>query len=115
MHDEEPRAVNVYPTELHREGEAELRIQWNDGQQRQYAVGELRRECPCATCREKRAADQQQPATELPVLSAREAVPLRIDAMKPVGNYAYRIEFSDGHNTGLYTFELLRSLGKPMA
>ena len=31
--------------------------------------------------------------------------------MRPVGNYAYNIAFSDGHNTGLYTFELLTALG----
>jgi len=31
--------------------------------------------------------------------SAAEAQPLRITAMKPVGNYAYSIDFSDGHNT----------------
>jgi DUF971 family protein len=31
--------------------------------------------------------------------------------MKPTGNYAYGIEFSDGHDTGIFTLELLRSLG----
>jgi len=35
--------------------------------------------------------------------------------MKPVGNYAYGIEFSDGHNTGIYSFETLRSLGERFA
>jgi DUF971 family protein len=32
--------------------------------------------------------------------------------MKPIGNYAYAIQFSDGHDTGIYTFELLRRLGQ---
>ena len=31
--------------------------------------------------------------------------------MKPVGNYAYSIAFSDGHDTNNYTFEQLRELG----
>jgi DUF971 family protein len=31
--------------------------------------------------------------------------------MEPVGNYAYSIRFSDGHDTGIYTFELLQALG----
>jgi DUF971 family protein len=31
--------------------------------------------------------------------------------MQPVGHYAYSIVFSDGHSTGIYTFELLRMLG----
>jgi DUF971 family protein len=33
--------------------------------------------------------------------------------MKPVGNYAYSIDFSDGHDTGIYTLESLRQLGHP--
>ena len=40
-----------------------------------------------------------------------EDQPMRVVGMKPVGNYAYGIEFSDGHDTGIYTFELLRELG----
>jgi DUF971 family protein len=35
--------------------------------------------------------------------------------MEPVGHYAYSIQFSDGHNTGIYTLDLLRSLGEPLA
>jgi DUF971 family protein len=31
--------------------------------------------------------------------------------MDPVGNYAYRILFSDGHETGIFTLDLLRRLG----
>ena len=32
--------------------------------------------------------------------------------MYPVGNYAYQIDFSDGHKTGIYSLELLRELGE---
>jgi DUF971 family protein len=103
--------MNVYPTELQRLDDAQLLIQWSDGQRRQYSVVELRAECPCATCRERRVAEQKRPSTQLPVLSATEARPVQIQAMKPVGNYAYNLEFNDGHNSGIYTLELLRSLG----
>jgi DUF971 family protein len=48
---------------------------------------------------------------QLPIISAAETEPLRITAMKPVGNYAYSIDFSDGHDTGIYTLESLRELG----
>ena len=41
--------------------------------------------------------------------------PLKIIAMKPVGNYAYSIAFSDGHDTGIYTLELLQELGRVVA
>jgi len=87
-----------------------LHIDWSDGQKREYAPRELRDRCPCATCREKRA-QPEKPAPLLPVLSMAEAQPLTIQQMKPVGNYAYAITFSDGHDTGIYTLELLRELG----
>ncbi len=48
----------------------------------------------------------------LPVLSMAEAQPLRIDGMRPVGNYAYNIAFSDGHDSGIFTFDYLRELGQ---
>ena len=44
------------------------------------------------------------------VLSAAEAQPLRLLGMKPMGNYAYSLEFSDGHDTGIFTLEFIRSL-----
>jgi DUF971 family protein len=47
----------------------------------------------------------------LTVLSAAETQPLKITQMHPVGRYAYSIHFSDGHDTGIYTLELLRELG----
>ncbi len=103
----------AYPIELKKQAEQRcLEIAWSDGQRRRYGYTELRSACPCATCREKRAAPAEQPATLLPVLSAAEARPLELLGMKPVGNYAYSIAFSDGHDTGIFTFELLRELGE---
>jgi DUF971 family protein len=89
-----------------------LRIAWSDGGTREYSVRELRDGCPCATCREKRA----HPAapTLLPVLSAAEMQPISIRGMTPVGNYAYAISFSDGHDTGIYTIEYLREMGREL-
>jgi DUF971 family protein len=104
--------MNVYPTGLQRLENAQLLIDWSDGQRREYRVSELRTECPCATCRERRAAEQKRPSTELPVLAEAEAQPPEIRTMKPVGNYAYNIEFNDGHNSGIFTFELLLTLGR---
>jgi DUF971 family protein len=97
------------PTKIERLGDNRLLIAWDDGQQREYRVQELRDRCPCATCREKR--NHPAPATLLPVLSAAEMRPLTIQGMKPIGSYAYGIAFSDGHDTGIFTLEFLRELG----
>jgi DUF971 family protein len=102
--------MSAVPTNLGLLAPNRLRIDWSDGKAREYLVRELRDGCPCATCREKRS--HPAPPTLLPVLSAAETQPLAIRAMKPVGNYAYAISFSDGHDTGIYTIEYLRELGK---
>jgi len=102
--------MTTQPTKLELIPGSLLRIAWSDGQLRDYPPRELRDKCPCATCREKRNAPPPSPF-ELTIISEAETQPLRITAMKPVGNYAYSIDFSDGHNTGIYTLESLREMG----
>jgi DUF971 family protein len=98
------------PTALKLTDDHRLLISWSDQVTKAYRVRELRDACPCATCREKRNAPAPDPFA-LPLLSKVDLEPLRIGGMKPVGNYAYTISFSDGHDTGIFTFELLRELG----
>ncbi|MGQ0635277.1 MAG: DUF971 domain-containing protein [Planctomycetaceae bacterium] len=88
-----------------------LEVEWNDGVVQRIAWQVLRDACPCATCRQTRA----EPATALRILKPEEAAPVHAVAMHPVGNYAYQIDFSDGHMTGIYSFELLRELGQTPA
>lgn len=90
-----------------------IEIVWSDGATVSYSPRLLRDACPCATCREQRV--QPTVPALLPVLRAEEVAPLTIAGMKPVGQYAYSIEFSDGHSSGIYTLEYLRELGGPAA
>jgi DUF971 family protein len=106
--------MSPQPVKLARADQNSLVIDWSDGQRRQYSFRELRDACPCATCREKRS-EPAPVANLLPVLSTAEAQPLAIAGMQPVGNYAYSIEFSDGHDTGIYTLDLLRQLGREVS
>ena len=99
-----------YPTALALTPDNRLAIDWSDGQRRLYTVRTLREACPCATCREKRS--QPVDPLALPVLKQVQTSPLSIAAMEPVGNYAYAIRFSDGHDTGIFAFDLLRQLGE---
>jgi DUF971 family protein len=102
--------MDVQPIKLELSPQGGLVMTWSDGQRREYTVRELRDACPCATCREKREAAEPPPL--LPILSAAELQPLTIREMEPVGSYAYKIAFSDGHDTGIYTLERLRELGR---
>ena len=90
--------MSATPTNLSLSNQNTLVIDWSDGSTRRYDVNALRQACPCATCR------SDPPAPDLEVTIAQ---------MIPVGNYAYAIRFSDGHDTGIYTLELLHELGEP--
>jgi DUF971 family protein len=103
------RFMITTPTALEIRDGNRLSIAWSDGTRRDYTFRELRDSCPCASCREKRNAPAKPML--LPVLSAAEIQPLKISAMTPVGNYAYSITFSDGHDTGIFTLEFLREHG----
>ena len=102
-----------FPVGLTKTDDRKLNIEWSDGFAQTISVAKLRKGCQCATCIEKRtgaaAKNDAKPTGALPVLSAAEARPIEIIRMRPVGNYAYNIQFSDEHTTGIYTFELLRS------
>ena len=103
------RPPDVVPDGLSRSGETGIEISWSDGSRSSWTVSELRKACPCASCRQERNSPDESTdaAPALPVLSAAEAQPLRIEAMQPVGSYAYGITFSDGHSSGIFTFDLL--------
>ena len=99
---------DLAPTSISRQNDDTIIIEWNDGSSSQWSTQELRKACPCATCREKkRSAEVEPKSMSLPVLSAAEAQPLRIESMSPVGSYAYNIQFSDGHSSGIYPFARL--------
>ncbi len=103
--------TEVFPSSITRDEPGTIIIQWSDSAQLRYTAAKLRKHCPCATCREKHGAKTNSTPLALPVLSLAEAQPLLIEHMRPVGNYAYNIAFSDGHDSGIFTFDFLRELG----
>jgi DUF971 family protein len=95
------------PLALRKEGDS-LVIEWRDGCVAKIGWQELRDACPCATCREER----QKPPDPLRILKPAELDPLAPVSMPRVGRYAYRIVWSDGHDTGIYTLDHLRELSQ---
>jgi len=80
-----------------------LEVVWQDGHVSQYPPRWLRLNCRCAGCRDEMTGRPLLDPARVP-----EAVhPLRIEY---VGSYALRFEWSDGHDTGIYPFTLLRGL-----
>jgi DUF971 family protein len=97
------------PLAIRRLDDGRIEMSWSDGASTSFTPRLLRDACPCATCREQRV----EPAKPNPlqVLRPEETAPLTITGMQPVGQYAYKIAFSDGHDSGIYTLEYLRELG----
>ena len=84
----------------------ELALAWGDGHESFIPFDDLRAHCPCALCRA-----ESQSATDAGVLRlARGPEPgtIGIARLTPVGAYAVQIAWSDGHDTGIFPFELLR-------
>ncbi len=78
-----------------------MEIDWDDGHRSSLSFTLLRVECPCAECK-GHTPDQAR------VIEGKEDVTLM--DIQPVGNYAVQLHFSDGHGTGIYTWEYLRRL-----
>jgi DUF971 family protein len=85
-------------------------IAWRDGHHSHFAVAALRAACPCATCQDLHGEGRQPPAAASNPLQLFQAAPNRLLEAKPVGRYALQLRFSDGHETGIFTWEYLRSL-----
>src|ERR1700674_248714 len=96
------------PVTLQKEGEDRLVIDWSDGLRTTYTWQHLRAHCPCAGCREERL----QPPDPFRILKPNELGPLKPVSITPVGYYAYKIVWSDVHDSGLFTLEHLRKIGQ---
>lgn len=85
-----------------------IQIDWKDGHKSDYPLVYLRDRCPCAGCTGAHGTPPR-PKTEntpFPMFQPR----LRMESIEPVGNYAIRIVWSDGHSTGIYSFEHFRKI-----
>ena len=93
------------PTRIER-GSTNLEIQWKDAFRSELPYRFLREKCPCAHCDAVRLG--KDPFHILPSDDFFEN--LRLVDIQRVGRYAVRLIWSDGHRTGIYTFQFLREL-----
>jgi DUF971 family protein len=92
-----PKAIERLPAEQ------ALLVQWHDGLARRLPLVPLRAACMCARCVDEITGERIIDIDGIdPAIS--------IVSMQLVGNYALKILWSDGHDTGLYTWEHLRRL-----
>lgn len=86
------------------EKKSEFSILWGNDHESIFPLLYLREECPCALCRWER--ENKDP------LKMAKILPENLNAImiETVGHYAIKIQWNDGHSTGIYTFDMLRNL-----
>ncbi|MFC1730173.1 DUF971 domain-containing protein [candidate division KSB1 bacterium] len=97
------KTQEAVPVEIGRINVHDIKIRWKDGHESVYPARALRLKCPCALC-----VDEM---TRMPLIKE-ETIPQDVHPLKVnlVGRYAISIKWSDGHDTGIYTFESLREM-----
>ncbi|MFI5403336.1 MAG: DUF971 domain-containing protein [Planctomycetota bacterium] len=93
------------PSRIFQAGPATLAIAWSDGRESRFAVRDLRIACPCATCRDEMTGERILDPARIPL----DVRPVNLAS---VGNYGLKIRWSDGHDTGIYSYDRLRELGE---
>jgi DUF971 family protein len=90
-----------------------VEIVWKDGHRSQWTFPFLRDACPCATCHEERektgralGEPRPQPKQLLPIYTP----PAKPNAVEPIGRYALKFKWADGHESGIYSWDFLRRL-----
>ncbi len=106
MSGSQPASIKV-----HKSSGNTMEIAWKDGHQSTYSFAYLRDACPCALCNDEREKSRRQPdqpsspdAGPLPMFKP----VLRPTEVAPVGNYAIRFTWNDGHQHGIYSWSYLR-------
>ena len=98
------------PLKLDLKRDEHLRVEWQDGHVCVYPVAYLRKHCPCASCKHFREEQAQKPKTRLTVFSKSTEGPISATSAQLVGGYALRIDWSDQHSSGIYSFAYLREI-----
>jgi len=99
----------ITPIRLDLKKTERLEIDWKDGVKSVYPLSLLRSLCPCAVCKTQRE-EQAKRKSLLNILPGNYSGEIQVVHAELVGNYALRIEWSDKHDSGIYSFQYLRDV-----
>lgn len=85
-----------------------VKIDWHDGHHSDYSLSHLRANCPCAECTGAHGTPSLK--EQAGSLFQMYKPTLKIASVEPVGNYAIRFRWNDGHSSGIYSFQHLREI-----
>jgi DUF971 family protein len=89
------------------EGARLLEIEWDDGETTFHRHQVLRAFCPCALCQ-----GHSGPVRWVEGTSSLPDEAFALQSIEPTGGYALRLQWGDGHGSGIYTFEHLQALAE---
>lgn len=95
--------MNTEPARIIQESDGEVTIEWTDASVTNYKAPDLRRACPCAGCVNEWTGEK---------MLADDSIDdeLSFTHVSIVGRYALNFHFTDGHETGIFSFRFLRDL-----
>jgi DUF971 family protein len=102
--------LSTPPVKLDLKKDRGLAVEWADGTSSYYSIAYLRKMSPSADMRQLRDEIAKNPLTVLPARAVGGVAPLTAVSAELVGNYALKIAFSDGHDTGIYSWQYLREI-----
>ena len=103
-------AVSTDPEHIAISKSKGIKIDWKDAHHSDYELKYLRDHCPCASCTGAHGTPPRVPEPENNNPFQMYKPALKMLNAEPVGNYAIRIHWSDGHSSGIYSWEHLRSI-----
>ena len=95
----------IEPRQIIEESDSEITINWSDEKENRYNAAQLRKACPCAGCINEWTGEQTLKADSVPD-------DLSFSSIAIVGRYALSFNFSDGHDTGIFSFQYLKQLSE---
>ena len=94
----------IHPVSINKISDNVLTVKWSDDHESIYFADHLRKNCPCAVCEKERS--HKNKVNDLKT----DADSITFAGWEMTGRYAVTFQFSDGHKTGIFTYEKLRSL-----
>lgn len=96
------------PLRIIEESDSAISIEWSDGSSSTFEAFGLRAACPCAGCVNEWTGEKMLDPRSIPA-------DISFGHISIVGRYALNFHFSDGHDTGIFSFKYLRDIGRSAA
>lgn len=96
-----PKSIDVSNSEQ------TLKITWADGHTSEFSLFGLRKNCPCVECR---GGHDLMGRFEPELFRVEPTRMYKINNAEVIGNHALKISWNDGHNAGMYRWDLLRKM-----